>query len=99
MVVTVLLKIHRLCPTLLLQEAEIAQQSFVRLRREHEELLVTHKNLVSGHERWLMNSDRYPHIQHTLLMTLCNMLVSQTYNAWLSLGCSCFTLLPEGGAT
>eukprot|EP00983_Pelagomonas_calceolata_P011695 376804-Pelagomonas_calceolata.AAC.4 len=29
-----------------LQEAEVAQQSFVRLRREHEELLVRHKNLA-----------------------------------------------------
>ena len=30
-----------------MQEAELAQQSFVRLRREHEDLLVKSKNMVS----------------------------------------------------
>lgn len=40
--------LHCLAPWTPMQEAEIAQQHFVRLRREHEELLIKYRSMVGG---------------------------------------------------
>lgn len=45
------------CLSVTLQEAEAAQQNFVRQRREFEELQSAHKNLVRQRHQWRRHCD------------------------------------------